>query len=115
VIFITLIAAVIASLSQLLYKKGVDKAPIKGVAGVLKAFKTKMMMVGLAGYLLSLVVYLYALAKAPLSVVYPVFASSFIFTALFSTRFLGESISARRVVGLALVFVGIVMVAIYTL
>jgi len=115
VIFITLIAAVIASLSQILYKKGMGKAPIKGVIGLLNALRTKMIILGLGGYFISLVIYLYALAGAPLSLVYPIFASTFIFTVLFSAKFLNEQISARRIMGLALIFVGIVIVAVYTL
>ena len=115
VIFITLVAAVIASLSQILFKKALGKASVKGIMDIFRALKTKLIIIGGAGYILSLMVYLSALANAPLSVIYPIFASSFIFTVLFSAKFLGERVSSTRIIGLALVFAGVVIIAVYTL
>lgn len=110
VIFITLVAALIASFGQLLYKKGVPNR-IEKVHHVVKSFKNKYIIGGVIVYLISLAVYLYALQYAPLSVVYPTFASTFIFIALLSVLVLKEKPSLMRVVGTLVVFLGIVIVS----
>lgn len=111
VIFITLIAALIVSFSQFLFKKNL-KTQLRGVKEVIGTLKNKYIVIGVIGYFLSLAVYLYALSKAPLSIVYPTFASTFIFITIISSVFLKEKLSARRIGGIALVFVGIVIIAI---
>ncbi len=110
VIFITLIAALIASFSQILYKRGLPQK-LKGIIGAIGAYRNKWVILGQLGYLVALVVYLYALQNAPLSVVYPVFASTFIFTTLLSAIMLKEKLSIYRISGVLLVFLGIVIIA----
>jgi drug/metabolite transporter (DMT)-like permease len=110
VIFITLIAALIASFSQILYKKGLVNK-VSGFKGAILAFKNKNVLIGQIGYLLSLGVYLYALSEAPLSVVYPLFASTFIFITILSAIILNEKVSKWRAAGVLIVFLGIVMIA----
>ena len=110
VIFITLLASLIASASQLLYKTGLGRR-INRLGHFLELVHSRRIIAGGIGYIASLVIYLYALSNAPLSVVYPVFASSFIFTTLLSARMLGERFSARRGAGVLLVFIGVVIIA----
>ncbi|MFI5412759.1 MAG: SMR family transporter [Candidatus Micrarchaeales archaeon] len=111
VIFITLIAALVASFSQILYKKGLVNK-ITGVRSTIRAFKNKFVLIGLFGYLFSLVIYLFALSNAPLSIVYPTFASTFIFITLLSIVFLKEKASLSRIFGIFLVFLGIAIIAV---
>ncbi len=87
IIFITLIAAVIVSFAQTLFKSELEKGKMTIPKIIKSLFTNKMIILGMSAYFGSLVIYLYALSKAPLSVVYPIFASSFIFVALFSARF----------------------------
>ncbi len=110
VIFITLIAALIASFSQFLFKKNLVKQ-LKGVKEIIGTLKNKYIVIGVAGYFLSLAVYLFALSNAPLSIVYPTFASTFIFITVISSVFLKEKLGARRIGGIALVFLGILIIA----
>ncbi len=109
VIFITLVAALIASFAQLAFKKSMHKR-IDGIRDLLSMVKKPRMALGIIGYLASLGVYLYALKSAPLSFVYPTFASTFIFIFLISTFALKEQFSAKRALGIALVFIGIVII-----
>ena len=110
VIFITLVAALIASFSQILFKKNMRGS--YSILGVVRLMLTnKKILAGLAGYILSLVMYLFALDNAPLSVVYPLFASTFIFIALLSRAMLKEHLSMVRLAGIGAVFVGIVIIA----
>ncbi|MEM3227387.1 MAG: EamA family transporter [Candidatus Micrarchaeaceae archaeon] len=109
VIFITLVAALIASFSQILFKNSMDRE-LLGIREILRLIYKKRILLGLAGYAVSLVIYLYALKTAPLSVIYPTFASSFIFIALLSHFFLKEKITVSRLVGVLLVFIGIAII-----
>ncbi len=110
VILITLVAALIASFSQTLYKKSMTKK-IEGAREMLRTFIRKPILIGFAGYAFSLVIYLYALAKAPLSIVYPIFASTFIFVTILSVFVLKEKINSKRIAGMVLIFFGIVIIA----
>lgn len=111
VIFITLIAALAASSAQILFKGGMAKS-LSGIREIIALLKNKRILLGVGAYAVSLAIYLYALKSAPLSFVYPLFASSFIFTALFSFAFLKEKITLVRLAGILLVFVGVVVIGI---
>lgn len=110
VIFITLVASLIASCAQLLFKAGL-KEKIGSMRDMLSILKNRRVVCGLICYVISLVVYLYALSGSPLSVVYPTFASTFVFVALLSSVFLKERVGALRAVGVAVIFLGILTVA----
>jgi drug/metabolite transporter (DMT)-like permease len=111
VIFITLIAALIASFAQILFKNSMVST-LSGIRSILRLFLKKKVILGFTGYIISLAIYLYALKAAPLSVVYPTFASSFIFITLLSAIFLKERINKTRLAGVVLVFIGIVIIGI---
>jgi drug/metabolite transporter (DMT)-like permease len=111
VIFITLVAAFIAALAQIIFKKNI-KGEIKSVKGIIKLAKNQMVVIGLFMYLISLVVYLYALHDAPLSFVYPTFASTFIFVFILSGILLKEKYPVHRLIGVVLIFIGIIIVGI---
>lgn len=111
VIFITLFAALIASVAQIMYKKGL-KNKISSVKTVISAAANKMVIGGILVYVISLALYLYALSNEQLSVVYPIFASTFIFVTLLSSVVLKEKIRATRALGILAVFFGIIIIAI---
>ncbi len=109
VILITLVAALIASLAQLLFKRGLTKK-LGSISDFIALLRNRNIMVGIVGYFASLAIYLYALGNGPLSFVYPIFASTFIFVFLVSTFMLHEKFSVRRASGVLLVFLGILIV-----
>lgn len=110
IIFITLVAALIASLSQLLFKKSMHGS-IKGIKGLLRIARERNLLIGVMGYLASFGIYLFALDNAPLSFVYPVFASTFVFVFLFSVLMLHEKFSRVRALGIAFIIAGIVIIS----
>lgn len=110
IVVLTLAAAFIASISQLLFKRGIHGSMT--MKSVIRSIFKPGVLIGLFGYFISLVIYLYALSKGELSLVYPIFASSFIFTTLLSALVLKEKITAYRAIGVALVFIGITIIAI---
>ncbi|MDE1856959.1 MAG: EamA family transporter [Candidatus Micrarchaeota archaeon] len=110
VIFLTLVAAVVASLAQLVYKHSL-REKVSGWRGLVKAARRTPLLLGVVLYLVALGVYLVALGDAPLSIVYPTFASTFIFIAIISAVWFKERINAKRALGLLVVFLGIVLIA----
>ncbi len=112
IIALTLVAAAIAAFSQYVMKNAVHKFSFSfSGTGIFSLLKNKRLLVGVGIYLVSLVFYLVALSSGQLSFVYPTFASTFVFVFLFARFRLHESITYRRYVGLALIILGIVLVA----
>jgi drug/metabolite transporter (DMT)-like permease len=111
VIFITLFAALLASVAQIMYKRGLANR-INGIRSAISAIKNRRVIGGAVIYFTSLAIYLYALSNAPLSVVYPIFASTFIFIAIFSVVMLKEKVTGARALGTFLVFLGVAIIAI---
>ena len=110
VIFLTLLAALVSSFAQLMFKKSVKK--IDSIAHIIGLLKNRGVLLGLLGYGVGFLLYLPGLAAGQLSVVYPIFASTFIFVTLLSATILKEKIAVLRWVGVLLVFAGITIVAI---
>ncbi len=111
IIFITLIAAFIVSLSQILFKKGLSGKRINALNIIGTILRSRQVLTGALGYFVSLGVYLIALKSAPLSIVYPIFASSFIFVTLLSSFFLKERLSWTRILGIVFIFLGILVIS----
>jgi drug/metabolite transporter (DMT)-like permease len=114
VIFITLVAALMASFAQIMYKRGLT-VKLRSVADFVALLRNKLVVAGLIVYILSLVIYLYGLSAAPLSVVYPTFASTFIFVTVISAVLLKEHINWKRALGILLIFLGVLIIAVSAL
>ncbi len=110
IIGITLIAALFVAMAQYLFKKHIEQFDINK-SHIIKLLKNRNMMLGVLLYIVSLLIYLVALHYGQLSFVYPTFASSFIFIALVSKYALKERLDAKRILGILLILIGIIMVA----
>ena len=66
---------------------------------------------GTACYALSLVFWIMALSRADLSATYPMVSLGFALNALLAWWVLGEALSAQRLVGIAVIMVGVALVA----
>lgn len=110
VIGVTLVAAILAATAQYTLKKSVPKFTF-GLKGIKSLATNKGIWLGGIIYIAGLVIYLKALDSGQLSFVYPTFASTFVFVVLISHFLLKERIDAKRWVGLALIFLGIAIVA----
>ncbi|MDE2305420.1 MAG: EamA family transporter [Gammaproteobacteria bacterium] len=67
--------------------------------------------VGMACYGASLCVWLAALSRAPVSVAYPMLSLGYVVVAFASVWWLGESFSPVKLIGIALICVGVVLVS----
>jgi len=109
VVFLTLIAALIASFSQFLFKTGL-RGRLDSIKDIIKTVRHRRIAAGLFGYAVSFLIYIFVLRTSQLSIVFPIFASSFIFVTFISAVQLKETLSLHRIVGILLVFSGIVIV-----
>ena len=69
------------------------------------------LLVGVALYAISTLLFVSALRYGRLSVLYPLIGTSYIWVSLFASRFLGESLSALQWLGILLIVGGIALVA----
>ncbi|MEM0159180.1 MAG: EamA family transporter [Candidatus Micrarchaeaceae archaeon] len=110
VICITLVAALFASFAQYLFKRAMPKFRFR-LPELIALLKDRTIIAGIIIYFIGLAIYLVALEKGQLSFVYPIFASSFIFIMLISRFMLNEKLTGMRILGILLVFAGVVMIS----
>ncbi len=66
---------------------------------------------GLACYVVSVVVWILALSRVPVSVAYPMLSVGYVVNALAAWYLFGESITIQKLVGIAFIIVGVFLVA----
>ncbi|MDE1850814.1 MAG: hypothetical protein KGH54_03410 [Candidatus Micrarchaeota archaeon] len=110
IIVLTLISALMIAYAQYNFKKEMPKfeMTIKGIKSILH---NRGILFGMVVYIISLGIYLVALSLGQLSIVYPIFASVFIFVMLVSRQMLRELVSPVRMLGVGLIVLGIVLTA----
>jgi len=103
--------------AQLLLKAGVNRVgEIKLTlhtilsAGWKLAFEPHILG-GLACYVISVVVWILALSRVPVSIAYPVLSLGYVVVAVASWFLFGESMGAVRITGIAVIIVGVFLVA----
>lgn len=104
-IILVLIAAFISAVSVLFIKKSTNK-------GFRKMFKRKLLWTGFGLYGLSTIVYLTALKRGELSVLYPMVSTTYIWTSLLSIKFLNERLNKWKIISLLGIILGIVFIGI---
>ena len=111
--FLLLCSMLMGSGSQILIKSLLNKyqGSLLNIAD-LKAFvdvpNIITSVISLMMLLLGFVFWILALSKLNMNYAYPIACTSVIFVALFSSIFLGESITLRMSIGTALILVGII-------
>ena len=68
-------------------------------------------LAGIACYVVSVVVWILALSRVPVSVAYPLLSIGYIVTALAAWMLFGESLTAQKLVGIGFIIVGVWLVA----
>jgi multidrug transporter EmrE-like cation transporter len=66
---------------------------------------------GLACYVVSVVVWIMALSRVPVSVAYPMLSVGYIVNAVAAWLLFGESLTAQKLAGIAFIVVGVFLVA----
>ncbi len=106
--------AVVVTASELFLKRGATatagSAESWGWTG-LASLRSPFVWVGIALVIVSLLSWLYVLKHLPLSIAFPLSNVVHVFVPIASWFFLGEVISSRRWCGIALVLIGLIVVA----
>ena len=65
---------------------------------------------GMVCYAVSLVVWIMALSRVPVSIAYPMLSIGYVINALVAWHWLGEAISAQKMLGISFIILGVVLV-----
>ena len=105
--FSLLLAGVLLNASaQLLLKAGTNAMPL----GPRLALEPHILG-GLACYAVSVVVWIIALSRVPVSMAYPMLSIGYVVNAIAAWQLLGESLSPLRIAGIGVIIAGVFMVA----
>jgi drug/metabolite transporter (DMT)-like permease len=107
ILLLTALAAFIGSIGQLEFKQGANNLQFD-----IKLLLTNYHLIaGLMVYALSTVLYIYALNKENLSILYPIIATSYIWTLIFSKIFLKEPVGLTSWAGVFFILLGVALIA----
>jgi multidrug transporter EmrE-like cation transporter len=68
-------------------------------------------MAGLACYVASVAIWIIALSKVPVSVAYPMLSIGYVVNAIAAWYLFGEYLSAQKLIGIAVIIIGVLLVA----
>jgi drug/metabolite transporter (DMT)-like permease len=105
-IILVIICTIFSSAGQLLMKFGVNKLELN-LLGLITNFN---LILGLIFYVLGAIIMLFAFKQADLSSIYPFFSLSYIWVALLSSLFLGESLIIIQWLGVLSIILGVYFV-----
>lgn len=112
-----LTAVVMSAVGQVSLKVAVERAHLKEAiaGGAMSAFGaavgSPVLWLAVAIYLASIVLWLWALSEADVSIAYPFVSLGFVLTMLFAAAFLKEAVTPLKLTGTMLIVVGCVLVA----
>lgn len=103
--------------AQLLLKAGVSHmgaiklTPATIFQAGLKLALEPHILGGLACYVISVGVWILALSRVQVSIAYPMLSLGYVVTAFIAWAFMGEAVNAMRLSGIAIIIVGVFLVA----
>jgi len=100
------LAVLLGTGAQLLLKAGTNATPV----GVALALDPRILG-GIACYAVSLVAWILALSRTPVSVAYPMVSLGFALNALLAWWLLGEALNVQRIACIAVIMLGVTLVA----
>ncbi|HEY2561133.1 MAG TPA: SMR family transporter [Caldimonas sp.] len=116
--FLILLAGVLLNAgAQLLLKAGVKPLGAIGAApgtllpGLASAITRGPVLAGLACYVLSVAIWLVALSRVDVSIAYPMLSLGYVVNAVAAWWLFGEAVGAARFAGIALILLGVLVVA----
>jgi multidrug transporter EmrE-like cation transporter len=103
--------------AQLLLKAGTNRIgefaySLENVVPIgLRVASSPPILAGVACYVVSLVVWILALSRVPVSVAYPMLSIGYIVNAIAAWWLFGESLPAQKIVGIGFIVLGVYLVA----
>lgn len=106
VILVVVVCAFLGAIGQVFFKLG----SVSISADITSWLFNVKILIGFGLYCISSVLFILALRHGNLSVLYPIIATSYIWTALFAVIFLGESMSLIKWSGIGLILLGVCLI-----
>jgi len=103
--------------AQLLLKAGTNRIgefafSVENIVPIgVKVATNPPILAGLACYVVSVVIWILALSRVPVSVAYPLLSIGYIVNAIAAWYLFGESLGAQKLVGIAFIIAGVWLVA----
>ena len=107
IILLTAVAAFMGAIGQVEFKRGADNLQW----GIKMLLTNHHLILAVTVYALSTFLYVYALSKGNLSILYPIIATSYIWTMIFSQLFLNESVGLTSWAGVFFILLGVALIA----
>jgi multidrug transporter EmrE-like cation transporter len=108
-VLLYLVAALVGALGQYMYKLGAQELRLGDAASVATNWR---LLVGVICYVTVMALFVAALRLGgQLTVLYPIYATTFIWGALIGVYLLGESLHPLNVLGILLMVAGVALVA----
>ena len=101
-----LVGVLLNAAAQLLLKAGTNAMPL----GLRLAMEPHI-LAGLACYVVSVVVWIVALSRVPVSVAYPMLSIGYVVNAIAAWYLLGEAVTPMRLAGIGIIVLGVFIVA----
>jgi multidrug transporter EmrE-like cation transporter len=114
---LVLTGVLLNAIAQLLLKAGagaitdIDLKPANALAIAGKVMFNLPIIAGLGCYAISVVVWILALSRVEVSIAYPMLSVGYVLNAVAAWWLFGESLGAMRVAGIAVIIVGVWLVA----
>jgi drug/metabolite transporter (DMT)-like permease len=109
-------AILLSTTGELFFKRGMTEiGPFEFSAGTILPVLLKIALnpniwIGGLGFVGGSVFWLFVLSRAPLSLAYPILALSYFVIVVESWLFLGEHLTWQRIAGVAVIYIGVVIV-----
>lgn len=100
------LAVLLGTVAQILLKAGTNVTPV----GLALALEPRI-LAGVGCYAVSLVVWILALSKTPVSIAYPMVSLGFALNAALAWWLLEEAVTPMRMLGIGVIIVGVFLVA----
>lgn len=104
---IVLISTLLTSTAQLLWKLATKNLQLD-----ISLFTNYYLIGGFALYLVAAIILIKALKYGELSILYPLIALSYVWVAILSWQYLGESLSALKIIGVLIIVLGVTLIGI---
>jgi len=101
-----LVGVLLNATAQLLLKAGTNAMPL----GLRLAMEPHI-LAGLACYVVSVVVWIVALSRVPVSIAYPMLSIGYVVNAVAAWYLLGEAVTPMRLAGIGIIVFGVFIVA----
>ncbi len=101
-----LVGVLLNAAAQLLLKAGTNAMPL----GLRLAIEPHI-LAGLACYVVSVVVWIVALSRVPVSIAYPMLSIGYVVNAIAAWYLLGEAVTPMRLAGIGIIVFGVFIVA----